>query len=45
MFWGFVLYHYILQLIALNASDIPHFINQKAAKMSKKLSHETFRMN
>lgn len=33
------------KLIALNASDISYFITQKAAKMAKKLSHETFRMN
>lgn len=33
------------KLLAFNASDISYFINQKAAKMFKKLSLETFRMN
>lgn len=28
------------KLIAFNASDISYFINQKAAKMDKNLSHE-----
>lgn len=33
------------KLLAFNASGISYFINQKAAKMFKKLSLETFRMN
>lgn len=42
MFLSSVLY---FKLIALNASDISCFINQKAVKRAKKLSHEIFRMN
>lgn len=38
-------YSIIFKLIAVNANYISYFINQKAEKRAKKLSHEIFRMN